>query len=71
DVDFKEFMNTDSLKVLPECYIEPFVKGAKPLSHYQFERLGYFNIDPDSTGGKLVFNRTVRLRDTWAKQQKR
>ncbi len=71
DVDFKEFMNPDSLKVLPECYIEPFVKGAKPLSHFQFERLGYFNIDPDSTGGKLVFNRTVRLRDTWAKQQKR
>ncbi len=71
DVDFKEFMNPDSLKVLPECYIEPFVKGAKPLSHFQFERLGYFNIDPDSTGEKLVFNRTVRLRDTWAKQQKR
>jgi len=70
DVDFKEFMNHDSLQVLPKCYIEPFVKGAKVLDHFQFERLGYFNIDQDSTSGKLVFNRTVQLKDTWAKQCK-
>jgi glutaminyl-tRNA synthetase len=70
DIDFKEFMNHDSLQVLPKCYIEPFVKDAKPLDHFQFERLGYFNIDQDSTPEKLVFNRTVQLKDTWAKQCK-
>ena len=70
DVDFKEFMNHDSLQVLPKCYIEPFVKYAKVLDHFQFERLGYFNVDQDSTAGKLVFNRTVQLKDTWAKQCK-
>jgi len=69
DVDFKEFMNHDSLQVLPKCYIEPFVKDAKALDHFQFERLGYFNIDPDSSSEKLVFNRTVQLKDTWAKVQ--
>lgn len=69
DVDFKEFMNHDSLQVLPKCYIEPFVKDAKALDHFQFERLGYFNVDPDSTSEKLVFNRTVQLKDTWAKVQ--
>ena len=70
DIDFKEFMNHDSLQVLPKCYIEPFVKNAKVLDHFQFERLGYFNIDQDSTSEKLVFNRTVQLKDTWAKQCK-
>ena len=69
DVDFKEFMNPDSLKVLPECYLEPFVKGAKPLDHFQFERLGYFNYDYDSTPQKPVFNRTVQLRDSWSKEK--
>jgi glutaminyl-tRNA synthetase len=69
DIDFKEFMNHDSLQVLPKCYIEPFVKDAKVLDHFQFERLGYFNVDPDSNSGKLVFNRTVQLKDTWAKVQ--
>ena len=69
DVDFKEFMNPDSLKVLDECYIEPFIKNSKPLDHFQFERLGYFNMDPDSTDDKPVFNRTVALRDSWAKVQ--
>ena len=67
DIDFKEFMNHDSFQVLPKCYIEPFVKDAKPLDHFQFERLGYFNIDSDSTSENLVFNRTVQLKDTWAK----
>ncbi|MEN8116673.1 MAG: glutamine--tRNA ligase/YqeY domain fusion protein [Bacteroidota bacterium] len=71
DVDFKEFMNPDSLKVLPECYIEPFVKDSKPFDHFQFERLGYFNMDPDSTPENPVFNRTVALRDSWAKAQKK
>ncbi|MBL7972846.1 MAG: glutamine--tRNA ligase/YqeY domain fusion protein, partial [Prolixibacteraceae bacterium] len=47
DIDFKEFMNHDSLQVLPKCYIEPFVKDAKALDHFQFERLGYFNVDTD------------------------
>ena len=69
DMDFTEFLNPDSLKVLPECYLEPFVKNVKPLDHFQFERLGYFNVDYDSTREKPVFNRTVQLRDSWAKMQ--
>jgi glutaminyl-tRNA synthetase len=71
DVDFKEFMNHDSLQVLPKCYLEPFVKDAKVLDHFQFERLGYFNIDQDSSAEKLVFNRTVQLKDTWTKVQQK
>ncbi len=69
DTDFKDFMNPDSLQILPECYLEPFVKDSKPFDHFQFERLGYFNMDPDSTPDKPVFNRTVALRDSWAKEQ--
>ena len=69
DVDFKNFLNPDSLKIQTDCYVEPFVKQAKPLDHFQFERLGYFNLDPDSTPEKPVFNRTVPLRDSWSKQQ--
>ena len=69
DVDFRELLNPDSLTILPDCYIEPFVKDARPLDHFQFERLGYFNIDKDSSSEKLVFNRTVSLRDTWSKIQ--
>jgi glutaminyl-tRNA synthetase len=71
DVDFKVFMNPDSLKVLTECYVEPFVKNSKPLDHFQFERLGYFNLDPDSTETKPVFNLTVQLRDSWTREQNR
>lgn len=71
EIDFKEFMNKDSLKVITECYIEPFIKDAKPLDCFQFERLGYFNYDVDSTPEKPVFNRTVALRDSWAKAQKK
>ncbi len=71
EIDFKEFMNPGSLQVLPDCYLEPFVKNAKPLDHFQFERLGYFNVDLDSTKENPVFNRTVALRDSWAKAQKR
>jgi glutaminyl-tRNA synthetase len=69
DIDFKEFMNPDSLKVLADCYVEPFVKDSKPLDHFQFERLGYFNLDYDSKSEKPVFNLTVQLRDSWAKEQ--
>ena len=64
DKDLLEFLNKDSLKILSECYIEPFVKEAKPLDNFQFERLGYFNVDLDSSLGKLVFNRTVSLKDS-------
>ncbi|MDP4204870.1 MAG: glutamine--tRNA ligase/YqeY domain fusion protein [Bacteroidota bacterium] len=69
DHDFKEYLNPDSLTVLPKCYIEPFVKNAKPFDKFQFERLGYFCFDADSTDGKLVFNKTVGLKDSWAKEK--
>ena len=69
DIDFKEFLNPDSLKVISECYVEPFVKLANPLDHFQFERLGYFNLDYDSAPEKPVFNLTVQLRDSWTKEQ--
>jgi len=68
--DFTANMNPNSLEVLPDCFVEPSLKDAKPLSRYQFERLGYFCVDPDSSDGKPIFNRTVNLRDTWAKIQK-
>ena len=66
--DFKEFLNPDSLKVLKNVKVEPSVEGSKALDHFQFQRLGYFNIDPDSKTDHLVFNRTVALRDTWGKK---
>jgi len=69
DGDFRDHLNPNSLTILPKCYIEPFVSEAKPLDHFQFERMGYFNIDKDSTSGKQVFNRTVSLKDDWAKIQ--
>lgn len=65
--DFTECLNPQSLQVLQGAKIEPFVKDAEPGSRYQFERQGYFCVDPDSTEEKLVFNRTVSLKDTWAK----
>jgi len=65
--DFKDDLNPDSLLVLPAAKVEPSLAGAVPGSRYQFERLGYFCVDPDTTGNRLVFNRTVGLRDTWAK----
>jgi len=67
DVNFKEFLNPDSLKVIKRAFIEPFVKAAKVLDRYQFERLGYFCVDKDAAPGKLIFNRTVPLKDSWAK----
>ncbi len=72
DKDFKEFLNPDSLTVLKEARIEPSVKNAKPEEKFQFERKGYFCVDKkDSSTEHLVFNRTVSLRDTWAKMQKK
>jgi glutaminyl-tRNA synthetase len=67
--DFTSNLNPNSLEVLSSCMVEPSLAEAKPLSRFQFERLGYFCVDPDSSEGKLVFNRTVGLRDTWAKIQ--
>lgn len=69
--DFKEFLNPGSLVVMPRCFIEPFVKGARAFTHFQFERLGYFNVDPDSTTERLVFNRTVSLKDSWSKEKEK
>ncbi|TBN04051.1 glutamine--tRNA ligase/YqeY domain fusion protein [Hyunsoonleella flava] len=66
DKDFMEFLNPDSLKTI-EAFVEPSLKEAKIGDRYQFQRLGYFNVDDDSTSEKLVFNKTVGLRDTWAK----
>ncbi len=68
--DFVENINPDSL-IITKGYIEPFVKNAKTLDKFQFERIGYFCVDKDSTPDKLVFNRTVTLKDTWAKISKR
>jgi glutaminyl-tRNA synthetase len=65
--DFRELLNPASLKVLTNCRVEPWLAEAKPLDNFQFQRIGYFNVDPDSTAGHLVFNRTVSLKDSWAK----
>lgn len=66
EVDFKEYINPNSLQVITG-YVEPSLTSAKELDHFQFQRLGYFCVDRDSTAEKLVFNKTVGLRDTWAK----
>ncbi len=66
-VDYKNNLNPASLEILPTCWVEPSLAGAPAGSRYQFERQGYFCVDPDSSAGKLVFNRTVQLRDSWAK----
>ena len=63
----KEMINPDSLKVLTNCYVEKYLANGKPLDYLQFQRIGYFNIDPDSTPERLIFNRTVSLKDTWNK----
>jgi glutaminyl-tRNA synthetase len=69
--DFTANLNPHSLEVLSGCKLEPSLRAAAPAARYQFERLGYFCVDPDSTSEKLVFNRTAALRDTWAKIEKR
>ncbi len=65
--DFKELLNPDSLSIIEKAYVEPSVLGAEALSYYQFERLGYFNVDKDSSKEKMVFNKTVGLKDSWTK----
>ena len=66
--DFKEFINPDSLTVI-NAFVEPSLKDAKNLDRFQFQRLGYFCVDKDTTENMLVFNRTVPLRDSWTKKQ--
>jgi glutaminyl-tRNA synthetase len=69
--DFRELINPDSLKVLIDCRVEASLKDVKPLDHFQFQRIGYFNVDLDSVPDKLIFNRTASLKDSWAKEQSR
>jgi glutaminyl-tRNA synthetase len=66
--DFRKAINPDSLEIIPNAFIEPSLKETRPGDSYQFTRLGYFCTDPDSTAEKPVFNRTVTLKDTWAKE---
>jgi glutaminyl-tRNA synthetase len=69
--DFIANLNPNSLEVLSGCKVEPSLRDAAPGTRYQFERMGYFCVDPASASGKLVFNRTIGLRDTWAKIEQR
>jgi len=69
--DFHQMLNPHSLTVLSNCQVEPGLRGAPLGSRFQFERQGYFCLDPDSTQDRLAFNRTVPLRDTWAKIEKK
>jgi glutaminyl-tRNA synthetase len=66
DKDFRELLNPNSLTIA-NAFVEPWLKDVKPLQNFQFQRIGYFNVDPDSTSDHLVFNRTVALKDSWAK----
>ena len=66
----KEMINPDSLEILTDCYVEKFLADAQPLDYLQFQRIGYFNVDKDSTPGHLVFNRNVSLKDTLSKINK-
>jgi glutaminyl-tRNA synthetase len=67
--DFVDYINQDSLEIVSNAMVEPGLSAARPGEIVQFERQGYFCVDPDTTDKKLVFNRTVSLRDTWAKIQ--
>ena len=69
--DFTANLNPNSLEIVSGAKLEPSLRGTAPGSRYQFERLGYFAVDPETTAEKLVFNRTVALRDTWAKIEKK
>ena len=71
DRDFKEFLNPNSLTVLKNCKLEPSVKRFSAEDHMQFQRIGYFTVDKDSTPENMVFNRTVGLKDSWAKELKK
>jgi glutaminyl-tRNA synthetase len=68
-LDWKSNLNPDSLKVISNAMLEPALGAGKPGDRFQFERLGYFCVDPDSSASKVVFNRTVTLKDQWAKEQ--
>ena len=68
DEDFRDLLNPDSLKIVENCKVEAWLKDVKPLDHFQFLKIGYFTVDADSSEDKLVFNRTVSLKDTWAKK---
>lgn len=70
EIDFKEYINPDSLQVIT-AYVEPSLKTVQPEDKLQFQRMGYFTADKDSTADKLVFNKTVGLRDTWAKLEQK
>ncbi|MBA4379541.1 MAG: hypothetical protein C0393_02445, partial [Anaerolinea sp.] len=65
--DYSTYVNPKSLEILTDCRLEPGLAEANPGDKFQFERTGYFCVDPDSIPGKPVFNRTVTLKDTWAK----
>jgi len=67
--DFRELLSPESLKVVKNARAELFAKDAKPLQNFQFQRIGYFNVDLDSTAEKLIFNRTVSLKDSWSKKK--
>ena len=69
DKNFKDLINPDSLKILDNCKLEAYLDDAQPGDSFQFQRIGYFNVDIESTPEKLVFNRTVPLRDSWAKKK--
>jgi glutaminyl-tRNA synthetase len=69
--DWREFLDPSSLQVVPGCKVEPGLARAPAGSRYQFERIGYFAADPDGSPGRPVFNRTVGLKDTWAKVEAR
>lgn len=71
EVDFKEHLNPDSLQVIDKAFVEPHLAKATVGDRFQFQRLGYFNVDDDSTTDHLVFNRTVGLKDSWAKLQQK
>lgn len=69
--DFLEFINKDSLQVLDNCFVEPSLRDSKAEDHFQFQRLGYFSTDKDSSAEKLTFNRTVSLKDSFSKKKKK
>ena len=68
--DFRELLNPESMKVHKNCYVEKFLSEKQPGDYLQFQRTGYFILDPDTTADHLVFNKTVGLKDTWAKKIK-
>ena len=69
--NFLDNLNPNSLEILTGAKLEPSLADAKPGDRYQFERVGYFCLDPDSTEEKKIFNRTLALKDTWAKIEKK